>query len=113
MMTPDLFNIYWIDLSPTKGHEQNFKRPGLVIANHPTGLATIIPLTTTLGAKSFPYTQKIQKNSTNLLSDDSVALIFQMRSVDFRERNRGRLGKIEGVELELIKTQIKLYLNLS
>lgn len=113
MMTgPDLFNIYLIDLSPIKGHEQDSIRPGLVIAKHKTGLATVIPFTTGETAKSFPFTQKIQKNSTNLLDKDSVALIFQMRSVDFQKRYKGQLGKIDGAELQVLMTQIKLYLRL-
>ena len=113
MKAPDLFNIYWIDLSPTKGHEQNNLRLGLVIAKHTTGLATVIPLTKTESAITYPFTQRIQKNSTNLLREDSVALIFQMRSVDFKKRNKGQLGKIEGDELQVILDQIRLYLSLS
>lgn len=112
MGDPDLFNIYWIDLRPIKGHEQDFYRPGLVFAKHLTGLATIIPLTSSKEALQYPFTQLVQKSAINLLSKDSVALIFHMRSVDFKKRNRGSLGKIDGIALDLIISQVKLYLML-
>ncbi len=113
MNVPSLFNIYWIDLSGAKGHEQFKTRPGLIVAAHETGLAMVIPLTSDCDASRFPHTLQIPKDSTNQLNKDSVALIFQLRCIDFGKRCRGSLGKVSEIFQDLIKDSLRDFLGLS
>jgi len=48
---PSRGEIWWVDLSPVRGHEPAGRRPGLVVSvdafNHgPAGLVHVIPITT-------------------------------------------------------------------
>ena len=108
--------IWWIDLSgknrDTVGHETRKVRPGLVIGNCiETTMLMIIPFQSNLDAKRLPYTYTVKKQLENGLEKDSVAVIFQMRSIDY-ERIKKYSGVIEATDLGRIKNIIKDYLDL-
>jgi len=71
------------------GHAQAGERPAIVILNDsviaalPTVL--IVPFTSTVGATRFPGTLLVQPDSQNGLNTPSVALVFQLRTLDKRD----------------------------
>ena len=103
----------WVVKLPSKfGREQSGTRPGIVIADTKTDLVLIIPLTSNLGAlKKLPFTFEIKKSSNNGLEKDSVALIFQIQSLD-RKRFLSKIGELDNTEVEIINQAIRKMLSL-
>lgn len=102
--------IWKVILSDAQANEQRGDRPAVIISVHPqTGITMIVPLTKNLDCLRFPYTCKIAKSATNGLTFDSVAIVFQMRSLAI-ERFQNKIGIIEDVQLRQIKILIKDYL---
>ncbi len=80
-----------IDNQDIIGHEQDKDRPCLILKVFPRlKLAIVIPIRT----QRFSYTKLINKSPSNGLNTDSVALIFQVRSVSF-DRFLRKYGIIE------------------
>lgn len=109
-------DIWWVKLtiqsSDTVGHETQKNRPCLVVANNPkTQLITIIPFQSNLDAINLPYTYLIKKHQNNGLKQDSVAVIFQLRSLSYI-RFQNFCGTIKPSDLRKIKDLIKDYLQL-
>ena len=97
--------IYYADLSPVKGHEQAGYRPVLVLQNNVLNrflnTIVIVPITSNLQAKGYLTTFFLPKKISKLPSD-SVALLFQIRTLD-----KSRLKKFVSIlNSELLK-QIK------
>ncbi len=104
--------IYLVALNDAIGHEQDKTRPAIVISKHErTELIVVIPLTSTPSAKDFRYTLQIKKSSTNELSKDSVALIFQIRAI-YISRFLNKIGIAEDKYIESIKIDLMNFLNL-
>ena len=108
--------IWWVDLSSdlndTIGHETQKTRPCLVIANcKDTKFLIIIPFQSNLDANRLPHTLTVKKHQNNGLKNDSVATIFQMRSIDYI-RIRHYCGTIINKDLIKIKNIIKDLLSL-
>ncbi len=73
--------IWLVQLKNRDGHEQQGNRPGLIVAKS-NGLATVIPLTKNLDRSNLPFTKIIDCSPENGLTEDSVALIFQVITLD-------------------------------
>ena len=95
-------DIYLIDLAFIFGHEQCGFRPAILMSQTVAGMIIVVPLTTNLEALRFPYTLSILENSTNNLSQNSIALVFQLKSIDKKRVNKkiGRLGNQDMTKLE-------------
>lgn len=80
---PDRGDIVWLDLDPTKGHEQKGVRPALVVSpkiyNAKTGLALVCPVT----AQSKNYSFEV---SLHFCATVGVVLADHIRSVDWQGR---------------------------
>jgi mRNA interferase MazF len=80
---PDRGDIVWVNLNPTKGHEQANVRPALVLTplsyNTKTSLCIACPITSTVREYPFEVTLKAKKLS-------GVVLVDQVRSFDWRAR---------------------------
>ena len=94
---PKQGDIIYLDFNPTKGHEQNGKRPGIVIStnigNEHTNLALVCPITS--NTKEFP---------THYLLEDSKkikgsVLCEHIRSIDCRNRNATFVEKASNNDL--------------
>jgi mRNA interferase MazF len=85
-------DIWLVDLSDAKGHEQQGMRPAIVMGGA-NGLVLVVPRTSSMGSARFPYTHVISPDPHNGLDAESVALIFQIVSLD-RERFRHRIGAL-------------------
>lgn len=73
--------IWIVELSDGKGHEQKGQRPAIVMGTA-NGLTTVVPLTSNLDKAKFSFTEFIEKTPHNHLSEDSIALVFQLVSLD-------------------------------
>ena len=101
-----------IKTEDTIGHETQKTRPCLTLANHPEGkMITMIPLQSNLNALNIPYTYLIKVNKKNRLKNDSVAVVFQIRSLDYK-RFQNKIGLIEEKDLAKIIALLRSYLNL-
>jgi mRNA interferase MazF len=88
---PGRGDIVWLDLNPTKGHEQKGVRPALVISpkiyNTKTGLMLVCPITS--HAKKYSFEVELQFTSTI-----GVVLSDHIRSVDWKGRNALYIEKV-------------------
>ncbi len=82
---PKQGDIVYIDLNPTKGHEQNGKRPAIVISNDVfninTKMVIVCPITSNL--KDYP-THYILEDSKKIYGS---VLCEHIRSIDYEIRN--------------------------
>jgi mRNA interferase MazF len=79
----------WRMLIPAApGHAQTGERPAIIVQelgfNNSLPTTLIVPLTSKLAASRFDGTLVIQPDPQNGLSTPSVALVFQMRTIDQR-----------------------------
>jgi mRNA-degrading endonuclease toxin of MazEF toxin-antitoxin module len=94
-------DIYWADLVDRGGREQFGRRPCIVwhdTAAFPTPTILIVPLTSKLSALSIPGTLRIDPSPGNGLSVPSIALVFQLNSID-RSRFGSFIGKLDDPDL--------------
>lgn len=91
-------DIVLIDLSPVKGHEQNGKRPVLVISsrlfNQFTNMAMVCPIS--LNTKNFPT----HYNLRNHKFIKGTVLCEHLRSIDYNERQMEYIESISEKEYE-------------
>ena len=106
--------IWKVALPDTQAHEQMGERPAIILAVHQeSGMTMVVPLTKNQDYTRFPYTCLVKKSNTNGLTLDSVALIFQMRSLgNSASRFLYNMGTIEDAHLKQIKALIKDYLTI-
>lgn len=80
---PERGDIVWLDLNPTRGHEQKGIRPTLVLSsrafNQKIGLGMVCPITSR--AKGYPF-----EVGFTVPEFGGVVLVDQLRTVDWRER---------------------------
>lgn len=86
-------DIYFADLDPIKGREQQGRRPIVIISgnamNDNMDLCIVCPLTSKI--KNYAGNVVLKKDKTNNLSVDSEVLTFQIRTI-----SKGRLKKKVG-----------------
>lgn len=103
-----------VSLTETIGSEQSGQRPAVVIAVQPqTNISFVVPLTSNQDASKLPCSHKIPRTSNNGLSADSIALVFQMRSLTMSAgRFMFRMGTLEHEHFNSIKALIKDFLQI-
>ena len=105
--------IYYADLSPAYGSEQGGLRPVLIVQNNvgnrhaPTTI--IAPLTSRLTKKPLPTHVEF---SCEHLSQDSVALLEQIRTID-KSRLKQRMGWASAEVMTEIDRALKISLGLN
>jgi mRNA interferase MazF len=97
-------DIVWVDLNPTKGHEQKGKRPALVVSpkayNAKACLVLLCPITSR--AKGYTFEIPILVGST-----ESVVLSDQVRSVDWKERKIEKFQRAPGDVVTAVQANIR------
>lgn len=97
--------IWYANLNPAQGHEQQGFRPVVVVSgnllNEYTQLAIICPLTTKL--KHYKGNVILEPNPDNNLPQTSEILTFHIRSI-MHERLKEKIGKIKNEELTALKS---------
>ncbi len=84
---PERGEVVWIAMSPSVGHEQTGRRPGLVVSpssyNRKVGLAIVCPITS--HAKGYPFEVAIPDGlpvTGVVLSDQAKSLDWQVRGAE-------------------------------
>lgn len=94
---PDKNDIIWIDLNPTRGHEQSNTRPVLVLTpkeyNKILGLFVGCPITSQI--KGYPFEVTIEEHKVK-----GAVLADQVRSMDWKNR---KPKYIQTASLDLVK----------
>lgn len=84
--------IWFVELPEGKGHEQKGERPAIVLGRA-NGLTIVVPLTGSIDKAVFSFTLHIEPSPENGLNKDSIALIFQLSSMD-DSRFKKKIGAI-------------------
>ncbi len=104
---PDRMDIVWIDLNPTRGHEQASVRPVLVLSskkyNELTSLMVACAITTRI--KGYSYEVPIEDKKV-----EGVVLSDQMRNLDWRSRKVRFIQKASKEVFEEVKENIETLL---
>lgn len=101
--TPDRGDVVWVDLNPTRGHEQRDTRPALVLSprvyNKKTGLMVAVPITSHV--KGYPFEVLIEGKKVR-----GVALADQVRTLDWRARRVRYVEKIPPAPLKAVQARL-------
>jgi mRNA interferase MazF len=107
--TPDKGDLIWINFNPAFGHEQKGLRPALVLSgkffNNRTGLVFVCPITSVF--KNYIL-------NTDLSSDKikGQVLIYQMKSLDWKNRKIKFIENVDEDILNDVKAKISAVLEL-
>ena len=97
------YDVYLVELDPTKGDEIQKTRPCLIISpnemNHNIGTVIIAPMTT----KSNHYPTRVE---LKFLRKKGWIVLDQIRTID-KQRVIKKIGKIENKEITKVKEIIK------
>ena len=87
---PNRGDMVWINLNPTKGHEQANFRPALILSpkayNQKTSLCIACPLTSQIKSYPFEVVFEGKKVQGAILSDHVRSLDWKQRQVKFIEK---------------------------
>lgn len=101
------FDIYWIDLNPTKGSEINKKRPCVVISPNEMNknLNTIIIAPLTYSIKNYPTRVNVLAGGKKgQIALDQIRSIDQLRlSTKLDILKKGYIVKVKTVLIEMFK----------
>lgn len=104
-------DVWLIDLGEPLGHEQGWRRPGLVVSsdgwNRHASTCTVVPLTRT--RHGLPTRVEVEPSGADGLQDTSYARCEDVRSIS-EERLVHRLGAVDGVTLARIATTLRIFL---
>jgi mRNA interferase MazF len=102
-MVINQYEVYLVDLDPTKGHEIQKTRPCLVISpnemNHSISTVIIAPMTT----KSHPFPTRIEVEFNKKIG---WIVLDQIRTID-KTRLIKKMGKIEKKQVQQVKNILK------
>ena len=104
--------VWFVDLTDGKGHEQQGMRPGIILANFAAlKMSLLVPVTSNLSTSRFPATLRLSPTRENGLQTESVALIFQTTSVDHIRlvRCTGQLSKDDQNKIDaILKDELRI-----
>jgi len=112
MAGPNRAEIWQVNLSGSKGHEQKGERPAILWRDlDHVGLAIIVPLTSNLERQSLPHTYTLSPSPKNNLKMESVALVFQLTVIDKRMLLE-KIGELDEEEKKQVGILLKELLRL-
>ena len=107
---PDAGDLVWIDFTPQAGREQAGKRPALVLSprayNDKAGLAVFCPITSK--SKGYPFEVALPPGSRIR----GVILADHLKSLDWRQRNAQKAGRLPTVILTTVLESISALLQI-
>lgn len=87
--------VWLAEVPSSNGHEQSGTRPVIIFSVSSTAnTIVVLPFTTNMQALRFPFTLAIGSSKENGLTEESVALVFQIRAIDKKKLIR-KVGDIE------------------
>ncbi|MBF6289890.1 type II toxin-antitoxin system PemK/MazF family toxin [Nocardia cyriacigeorgica] len=100
-------DVVWVELSPTRGHEQDGRRPAVVISTADylqtvRRMAIIVPVTTT--DRAWPHHVQLRGDDLRL-KETSFAMTEQPRTIS-TSRIQGDAGSVNGQTLAAIRRWI-------
>ena len=107
-------DLFWVNLNPVKGSEQEGRRPVLILQNDigneyaPTTI--IAPLTTSKFSKEYPTNATIPKGLAGLTSGSTV-LLAQIRVID-KARLESKIGHLNEKYMNTVDIALKVSLGL-
>ena len=100
-------DVVWINFSPTQGHEQQGKRPAVVLSpeiyNKKAGLMIVAPITNK--QKGYPFEVNIESKNVS-----GVVLTDQIRTIDWKARKVKKTGEVSESIMQKISHYLKLLL---
>lgn len=114
MASPRRGDVWLVDLSPTRGHEQAGLRPALVVSADAfnrgrAGLVFVVPLTTR--ARGIPTHVEVRPPAGGL-HEPSWARCEDLRSVSIERLVSGPLGAVPAETLGAVGERLRLLLQL-
>ncbi|HET6231498.1 MAG TPA: endoribonuclease MazF [Longimicrobiaceae bacterium] len=107
---PERGDIVWISFNPQSGHEQAGRRPALTLSpgsyNSKAGLALFCPITSQ--KKGYPFEVALPAG----LPVHGVALVDQIKSLDWRSRQVSPITQVPAVVLHEALGKIEVLLKL-
>ncbi len=103
--------IWLAELPGRIGRQQQGRRPVVVLADSDVGLVAVVPLTSQIHSQRFEHTVRIKCSKANGLASDSVAMAFQIASIDARLLVH-RIGELEQKHVTLIDRALRSFLGL-
>ncbi len=99
--------IWRVDLSGSRGHEQKKERPAIVWRDlDHIKMALVIPITSVLERNKSSHTHSLSPSLKNGLDVESVALIFQIVSID-KKRLKKKIGQLDNEDIVAIAALLK------
>lgn len=102
------WDIYLANLDPVKWHEQSWLRPVLIVQNNilNKNLNTVVvaPITSNRKAE-WKMTTYFLESRVSWLNKDSIALLFQIRTID-KVRLINKIWNLSNDEFILLKKQL-------
>lgn len=109
------FDIWLVNLNPTKGSEQNGERPCIVLQTNAAGncasTTIIAPCNTKKLDKIYSFEVNIKSSSQNGLTENSKIKFDQIRVID-KSRLLKKLGELEDIYYEDIIDSLKIIFDL-
>ena len=107
-------SVWFVDLNPTRGHEQAKKRPCVIISDNKfnkssAGLLIVLPLTSK--NKKIPWHVEVLPPEGGL-KVVSYAMCDQIRTISKQRLSSEKLGSIRFDTLKLIQARVKILLSL-
>ena len=107
-------DIYEVDLDPVIGSETGKRRPALIVSNDSNNefsrTVTVLPITSQLAKKSYPFEVLVPSGAGGLTLDSRVKA-NQIRTVD-KARLTRHLGTLPSQYAPLVHRALKVHLNL-
>jgi len=110
--------VYWGDLVPRSGSEQQGRRPVVVVSGdafnqaRSWGSIIVVPLSTSLNQLERGPSGILLPQKTAGLTKDSVALCHQITTLD-RSKFARRIGRLTWLELRQVEAGLRAALDLS
>ena len=103
---PDRGDVVWLSFSPTEGHEQKVRRPGLVLTSKEFNQKGSLMFAVPISSKKRGYGTEVCINTGKV---KGVALVNQLKAVDWKARKVEFVSVVSNEEIEraqLIATSI-------
>jgi len=99
--------IWRVDLTGARGHEQKEERPAIIWKDlDHIKMCVVIPLTKTPETEKFAYTYLVSPTTKNGLDEESTALVFQIRSLD-KSRLVKKIGSLDESDCKCVAEVLK------